>query len=78
MRTNRYMTVATGVEDDDRARVHYSPSHVWQGQTFPANLHVTLADVNLFGTPEDVVELLSDALTQVQARLDRMAEGDEV
>ena len=74
----RFITIATAVNNDDTATVHYHAPRKSGTTDIGAALHVNLTDqIDVFGAPDAVIGLLADALTKCQAQMDAHEIKDE-
>lgn len=67
----RFITIATAIKNGDTATVHYHAPRRCASGDIGANLHVQLTEeIDVFGEPDAVIDLLADALTKCQVRMD--------
>lgn len=67
----RFITIATAIKTGDTARVDYHPRRKCASGDIGPNLHVQLTDeIDVFGDPDAVIDLLADALTKCQVQMD--------
>ena len=75
----RFITIATAIKNGDTATVHYHAPRRCVSGDLGANLHVQLTEeIDVFGEPNAVIDLLGDALTKCQSQMDARENKEEV